>query len=179
MNPLSQIDIESELSYAYLHAVASKAGFACEVRGRHLDNRGVDAEITGWGLKTGKPRTEASVNVQLKATVTKPAAKNNHLSYFLDEVKRYDDLRTEDLQTPRILVVLFLPREHDDWLVISEEQLLMKKAAYWVSLAGADSSANNSGQTVYLPKTQLFNPENLTDILTKIAQKEVLNYVKP
>lgn len=35
MNPLSDIDIESELSYAYLHAVASKAGFACDVKGRH------------------------------------------------------------------------------------------------------------------------------------------------
>ncbi|NJM55460.1 MAG: DUF4365 domain-containing protein [Verrucomicrobiae bacterium] len=112
MNPLSQIDIESELSYAYLHAVACKAGFACEVKGRHHDNRGVDASIKGWGLNTGKPRTEASVNVQLKATVTEPAQTEAHLSYFLSEVKHYDVLRGRGTsRLPVCLVVLFCPKK--------------------------------------------------------------------
>jgi hypothetical protein len=179
MNPLSQIDIESELSYAYLHAVACKAGFACEVKGRHHDNRGVDAEITGWGLNTCTPRTEASIKVQLKATIAQQAETESHLSYFLAEVKRYDDLRAEDLQTPRILVVLFLPKEAADWLAVTSEKLLMKKSAYWVSLVGAAASSNKSGQTIYLPKTQLFTPESLTDLLTRVARKETLTYVRP
>lgn len=179
MNPLSPIDIESELSYAYLHAVACKAGFACEVKGRHHDNRGVDAEITGWGLNTGRPRTEASIKVQLKATVTEQGETATHISYFLDEVKRYDDLRAEDLQTPRILVVLFLPNEAADWLAIRPDQLLMKKAAFWVSLVGAEPSTNKTGQTIYLPKAQLFTPESLTNVLTRVAQKKVLTYQKP
>jgi len=42
---LSDNDIKSELSYAYLHAVASRAGMACEVAGRHSDGAGVDATI--------------------------------------------------------------------------------------------------------------------------------------
>ena len=37
---LSEKEIESELSYAYLHAVASRAGFACEYAGRHSDRAG-------------------------------------------------------------------------------------------------------------------------------------------
>lgn len=43
---LSEQNIEAELSYAYLHAVASRAGFSCEYRNRHLDGAGVDATIT-------------------------------------------------------------------------------------------------------------------------------------
>ena len=41
---LTEQNIEAELSYAYLHAVASRAGFSCEYRNRHLDGAGVDAE---------------------------------------------------------------------------------------------------------------------------------------
>ena len=40
---LGEQNIESELSYAYLHAVASRAGIICENAGRHSDEAGVDA----------------------------------------------------------------------------------------------------------------------------------------
>ena len=43
MQALSPPNIESELSYAYLHAVASKAGMACNAGSRHEDNNGIDA----------------------------------------------------------------------------------------------------------------------------------------
>ncbi|CAK0768443.1 hypothetical protein CCP3SC1AL1_4480001 [Gammaproteobacteria bacterium] len=49
MNQLSSNDIESELSYAYLHAVAAKAGVGCKIGSRHDDNAGIDAVLTGWG----------------------------------------------------------------------------------------------------------------------------------
>jgi len=38
-------NIESELSYSYLHAVCSKAGLSCMQGDRHDDGAGVDAEI--------------------------------------------------------------------------------------------------------------------------------------
>ena len=40
---LTAQNIESELSYAYLHAIASRAGVICEGAGRHTDEAGVDA----------------------------------------------------------------------------------------------------------------------------------------
>ncbi|MDD4915191.1 MAG: DUF4365 domain-containing protein [Methylococcales bacterium] len=67
MKPLSNNDIESELSYAYLHAVASKAGVGCKLGSRHDDNPGIDAELTGWGPFSGY-RQEIDIKVQLKAT---------------------------------------------------------------------------------------------------------------
>ncbi|GEM_PF-7028040 len=48
---LTQQNIEAELSYAYLHAVASHGGFACEYAHRHLDDAGVDAVIREDGRK--------------------------------------------------------------------------------------------------------------------------------
>lgn len=49
MKALSPRNIESELSYAYLHAVAASAGVDCGIATRHEDNAGVDARLTGWG----------------------------------------------------------------------------------------------------------------------------------
>jgi len=50
---LSDANIEAELSYAYLHAVASRAGFSCAVAERHLDDAGVDAVIREDGAAFG------------------------------------------------------------------------------------------------------------------------------
>jgi len=67
---LTEQNIEAELSYAYLHAVASHAGFSCEYRNRHLDGAGVDATITEDNRKLASDSvlTSFSVDIQLKAT---------------------------------------------------------------------------------------------------------------
>ena len=46
---LTDQNFEAELSYAYLHAVATRVGFSCEYRNRHLDGAGVDATVTEDG----------------------------------------------------------------------------------------------------------------------------------
>ena len=66
MQALTPPNIESELSYAYLHAVASKAGMACSVGSRHEDNNGVDATLTAWGpFNNGGYLTEVDIKVQM------------------------------------------------------------------------------------------------------------------
>jgi hypothetical protein len=78
-DPLSKNDIESELSDAYLHAVASKAGVNCSLTGRHLDNRSIDAQLTSWGPFTSDALLhEVDLKVQLKSTTRQPADKGTH-----------------------------------------------------------------------------------------------------
>ena len=42
---LTENNIKAELSYAYLHAVASRAGCEAVVSGRHRDSAGVDQAV--------------------------------------------------------------------------------------------------------------------------------------
>ena len=173
MKPLSTNDIEAELSYAYLHAVVSKAAVCCKVGNRHDDNAGIDAHLTGWGpFPNGGYRHEVDIKVQLKATTNIPDLQKEHWSYFLSGNNRYDDLRNETLSIPRILVVLFLPKDADDWLSLDEDALIMKKCAYWVSLRGAEPSNNATGQTVYIPKFQRFDPDGLLDLMAQLSRNE-------
>lgn len=174
---LPPIEIESELSYAYLHAVASKAGMSCEVTGRHADNMGVDAHIRAAELfSPDSILTDLNLDIQLKATINQPAPINGKYSYFLKGVDRYNKLKLESVATPRILVVLFLPRVDTDWLLQTEDQLIIKNCAWWVSLKGAAATDNGSGQTVYLPSDQVFNVNGLRGIMTRLSRQEELRY---
>jgi hypothetical protein len=170
MQPISDLNIESELSYAYLHAVASRIGVNCKMAGRHEDNNGIDAILTSWGPFTGTYVRELDLKIQLKATKQIPTEINGSYSYFFSGANRYDELTETGYPVKRILVVFFLPDNPKEWLQVSQAELSLKKAAYWVSLAGKSKTFNQSGETVYLPKTQLLTPESLTDIFNRISR---------
>jgi hypothetical protein len=177
--PLDPKDIESEFSYAYLHAVASAAGMNCDCTNRHDDNRGVDARLTCWEHFEGSYKEEIDLKVQLKATIDNPPTTGSHSSYFFKGVKQYDFLREETHNQHRLLVVLYLPNNKNEWLNVATEQLILKNCAYWVSLRGANACTNSTGETVYLPKEQLLTPDNLLNIFRKISKNEPLNYEMP
>jgi hypothetical protein len=173
MRALSIPNIESELSYAYLHAVASKAGMACTVGNRHEDGNGIDARITAWApFPNGGYLTEVDIKVQLKATVMDPSTDETHISYFLKGVGQYNDLRTESVEAARILVVLFLPADAGQWLTHTVEQLAFRRCAYWQSLRKAPATANDSGATVRLPKNQMFTPEALLNLAARLSRRD-------
>jgi Domain of unknown function (DUF4365) len=177
---LSPPNIESELSYAYLHAVASHAGMACRVVSRHEDNNGVDAILTAWApFENGGYLTEVDIKVQLKATIAVPADDGANLSYFVKGVNRYNDLRIETADVARILVVLFLPAGAQEWLNHSADQLALRRCAYWQSLRGADPTTNGTGETVKLPKAQMFTPKALSDLASRLSRRDFPRYPVP
>jgi hypothetical protein len=170
---MSPPNIESELSYAYLHAVASKVGMACRVTGRHEDNNGIDATLTAWGPFNNEGYlTEVDIKIQLKATTAVPSDHSENLSYFLTGVNRYNDLRTATVCVARILVVLFLPKNPHDWVNHSADELALRKCAYWQSLRGAPATANQSGTTIYLPKAQMFTPQSLAELCVRLSNRD-------
>lgn len=178
---ISNNDVEAELSYAYLHAVAAMAGAECTISSRLSDNRGIDAQLTAWGpFPNGGQRVEVDLKIQLKATVSEPTDLGSHLSYTLKDITRYDDLRKKDAYaTPRILVVLYLPKYRADWIAASANDLSLRNCAYWVSLAGAEQTTNRTSITVYFPKAQMLTPESLTALFASLSHGGVPDYVVP
>jgi hypothetical protein len=182
VSPLSDNDVEEELSIAYLHAVCAAARMSAQVAGRSKDNRGVDMDISAYGPfgpNDGYLST-VDIDVQLKATKQKPGLKKKtHFSYFLDSVSQYNILRSREWATPRILAVLFLPSDFGDWLGHSHDELLLRRCAYWVSLADAAPCENESGQTIYLPKAQCLNPQGLLTLCSRLSHRDIPTYELP
>jgi hypothetical protein len=174
---LTDQNIEAELSYAYLHAVAARGGFACTYSDRHLDGAGVDAIIyeDGRRLSANSRLTSFEVHIQLKATFKVPVEQEGKFSYSLT-VPRYDRLRTPKVNSARFLVVLYLPSEATEWLNHSEDGLITKRCAYWVSLRNAPDSANPKHQTIYIPRSQMLTVDSLTSIMAAASRQEEINY---
>lgn len=172
--PLMTTDIESELSYAYLHAVASHAGFECALSGRHSDNAGIDARIHARGPFLG-PLKDLTIEVQLKATKRSLTEQDGSLSYPL-AIGNYNSLRLLATQAQRILVVMQLPDDPAVWLAHSPQELAIRRCAHWVSLRGAPESSNTTNHTVYLPIGNLFTVDALRSIVETNSQETMINH---
>jgi hypothetical protein len=169
---LTENNIKAELSYAYLHAVASRAGFGCDVGSRHDDGAGVDALVRFKERLAPRPSlTESVIEVQLKATNAPLSAQNEKFPFSLKR-DHYNKLVSSDNGLWRFLVVLYLPENAEEWLYQTDDQLLLKRCAYWCSLRGAAATVNKSAQTVYIPQMNLFTVSGLRGLMTRVAQKE-------
>ena len=148
-------DQEEALSRAYAHAVAARAGYITAVY--DVDRDGVDLRIQAGGA------IRPALDLQLKATVNLGAQRHG---YFRFPLKRgnYDQLRI-DTQTPRLLVVLDLPRDRHEWMTITENELALRRRAYWLSLKGYEETDNRSSVTVRIPSDNLFDVDGLCALM--------------
>lgn len=133
-------DQKEALSRAYVHAVAAGAGYV--VASWDFDRDGVDLSLSAGGAM------RPSIALQLKATTRLDRSLDQGLSFQLP-IKNYELLRIPT-QTPRYLVVLDLPKDSSEWLFITEEQLVMKRCAYWVSLVGKPEVSNSANIKISL-----------------------------
>ncbi|MEQ9236732.1 DUF4365 domain-containing protein [Coleofasciculus chthonoplastes] len=161
---------KEEFSYAYIHAVASVAGYAVEKKRRMMDNSGIDLTIETPG-EIGEI-LYPKFDVQVKCT-SADILRNDFLSFPL-EVKNYNKLIHPRPLVPQVLIVVVVPKSIEKWINISEEETLMKKCGYWTSLKNRPSTQNTETITVKIPRMNLFTPSSLNEIMKKISMGEDL-----
>ena len=76
------------------------------------------------------------------------------------KLRNYEMLRLPT-QVPRLLVVLDLPRQEDQWLTITPESLILQRSAFWASLAGAKETDNLTTITIPLDATHRLDTASL------------------
>jgi hypothetical protein len=146
-------------SLAYVSAVAASAGV--QVEHLHFDYDSVDCQLV-----SKKPR-RPQLGLQLKATAT-DCIQGDHLLFDLP-IKNYVDLRDPERHVPTLLVVLHLPEEEDDWMRFSDQDLLLKNAAYYLNLVGFEESSNKKSVRVKIPLAQRFNRDSVNALLDYVG----------
>jgi hypothetical protein len=160
---LADTDIQEQLSVVYLSALATSAGFVFAQE--NLDRTGTDLIVRGG--RCGFPQ----IDWQIKACKILPAPKNGTISYPLK--RRNYDLLIERSGHPRLLMIYQMPEDKPSWLHCDEDQMVLKKCAYWVSLKGCPASDNDVSVTVQIPVNQVLTIQELARLMDEARQGKI------
>jgi hypothetical protein len=151
---------QEEFGDAYLLAVAGVAGCATSLR--RPDDDSID-----WTLSCRLP-LRPKLDIQMK-TITTIAEDADTIQYPL-KVKNYNDLIITNILVPRILILVLLPPQIEEWLALSPTALILRRCSYWTSLRGRPTSDNEHTVTVPIPRANMFTVEALCGMMAQINE---------
>lgn len=157
---------KEQFSIAYVRAIASVAGFV--ISRQEVDEDSVDLTMSARG--TSGTYRSPKLDIQLKCTA-RDLVHGDFLHFPLPR-KNYEELRGSRFLVPRILVVVTVPEALDDWLLQSEDELILRRCGYWSSLRDAPETPNDESITVRIPRANRFTVPVLTAMMQTVANGE-------
>ena len=159
---------KEQFSHAYVRAVASVAGFS--ISRPEVDYDSVDLTLSGTTVDgiPSRPR----IDLQLKCT-SEAIVRDDRVIYPLKR-KNYDELTLTNILAPRLLVVVLIPKSEAERLRQTEDELVMRRCGYWVSLWGNPETTNQTKVTISLPRSNVFDVAGLRGLMGRAARKEPL-----
>lgn len=163
------MDINAQMeqfSIAYLKAIIAAAGFKHQEES--VDDDSIDITIIGKGFTGGNFRNP-KIDVQVKSTY-RDCLTEEFLKYPLKK-KNHDDLRGEDISSPRYLFVVKLPSDNPiDWLTTDDDNISLHNYCYWSSLRFHEATTNDHNVTIPIPVSQKLTPDSLRELMIKASQ---------
>jgi len=155
---------KQEFSKAWVHAVATIAGL--KVLRAEVDDDSIDIGLAG-SRHQGSKRKAPHLDIQLKCTETDDGL-GDSFSFNL-KLKNYQDLRDLDRHVPAILVVLCVPPALGEWMHETADSTIVRRVAYWRSLAGEPDTDNATGKTIVLQRASRFTSDSLNAIMNRVG----------
>ena len=152
---------------AYVQAIAGRCGLSSSFRDFDY---GIDMTLHDIRRRDRRHMESGfKLDVQAKST-TADSLSDAHLLYDL-AVNNYDDLRDPHVGCPRILVVMVLPEQEGQWIAQTEEQFLLRRCAYWLSLRGLGPTPNRKTARLEIPRKNVFSVDVLQTLMDKVRKR--------
>jgi len=166
--PIPSEHMKERISIAYVSAVAAKAGVAC--RPTPAPEYGTDLHLVKINQINGKfVDTGWILNCQVKSTTT-CEIQGNKIAYDMDADDYNKLARWEGGSC--ILLVCWLSDIPDEWVCVTEDELVMKRCCYWTKISDPPTS-NKSKKRVFIPRSQVFTAESIVALLEKVRLGEL------
>lgn len=112
--------------------------------------------------------TGRELKIQLKATSRVINVEGDRLVYDLSANTFNDLVVRQNYTSPLILILFLLPPEYSDWTILDEEQLVLKKCAYYyLPEEGAQCTDNNGTQRIYINQENIITLDTLNDLMER------------
>ncbi len=163
-------DAQERFSSAYvkLMCAAAKINYSEPTS----DNESVDIELIGKGFQGRWKRPRILAQLKCTSNYKYIDMEKQELSFPLP-IKNYNDLREVD-DLPKILIVVFCPKDNHDWVQYSSLQSKVRFSGYWVSLEGEPAVNNKTSVIVKVPFTQAFNNLTLIELMEQYSARGLI-----
>lgn len=151
------------LSKAYIRIVAARCGLT---HSSPEPDYGVDMSLHQVVKRDGRlVQSNSTLEIQAKST-TRAVVEDTVVKYDM-QADEHNKLCGK-VSTDRILVLLVLPPEEEQWTTISEGGLILHGAAYWFSFKRRPKTKNVGSVRLDIPRENLFTVEGLRAIMERI-----------
>lgn len=154
---------------AWVEALAAASG--CIVWSAVVLDDGIDMMLTHkHDSHTGISERRATLNVQLKATRSKPN-KSGSVSVPISR-RRVLDYSVQDPTIPVIVAILAMPAKQHHWVYATHRNLNLYGACHWVNLEGfaVGPGADSDRITVSAPGEQVLDDVTLAQMMERIGK---------
>ena len=163
---MTEEHIKEAISLRYLELLAAYSGYKTSTS---YPDYGTDLEVKEISFReeNNKKRfleTGRELKFQLKATTERNIIiEDNSIKYDLNASTYNDLIARKNTKCPLILVVFVLPENKEEWLSLSDKELIVKKCAYWFIPKEDSSTENTSSIRINIDKNeQLIQIETTT-----------------
>jgi hypothetical protein len=155
------------LQTAWVRSLAAAAG--CEVWRADVVDEGIDILLTHRHSSHTLPGETAYLQLQLKATTSKPSAAGLTVKIARQRMRQY---AVVDPTVSTIVGALTMPKEQAHWVYSTPRSLSLYGACYWINLAGrtVDHGADNDKLSLKVPVVQVLDDVSLAQIMERIGQ---------
>jgi hypothetical protein len=157
--PLPYSHLIDKLATAFLQAMAATAGCTIAVQRRDY---GIDGTFRYIAPDSGHHETGFPVDFQLKATALGTFDKND---IVLDlKVANYNKIVTRPARAaPYYLILVCFPPKIQNWLRISDEELVLAARAYWWTGVGTNAQLQST-KRIRIPTIQRLNNDSISNM---------------
>lgn len=150
---------KEKISRLYVEAIATRLGYALSTYDPDYD--GVDMGIRAGG------KMRPAIDLQLKATINLKGPIGKSYRFPLKR-RTYELLQGDNFWVPRLLVVLHLPRDKSQWIIVEDDELTLSGRAFWTSLRTLKTLKETDKRkwiTVPIPEVNRFNDASLPELM--------------
>jgi len=165
---MTEEHIKEAISLKYIELIAAFNGFKTSTSypdyGTDLDIKEVDFRMENDHkryLETGR-----ELKFQLKATTENSIIVEDDLIKYDLKASTYNDLLSRKRsKNPLILILFILPNGKENWLNISDYELIAKKCAYWFFPEDTELLTTNTGKKrILISKNNFVSNETLNNL---------------
>lgn len=167
MDPNKQ---KEQFQIAYVSALAAHAGI--NQGAFQVDDDSIDIVFQAKNYPPHCRIRNPQIQLQLKCT-SQDLVSGSVIKFKLS-LKNYEDLRGDNVVTPRYLALLVVPADASDWITHDPGSMSLRNECYWLSLRDLPATSSTTRVTVDVPLANRLHTDTLLAMMAAASMGDAL-----